>query len=242
MERKVQQMAMENVAINEENTRRIVKVERPSFDVDLALYQSYESRSIVSDSDAKIVTQCALEIKKAIDDMEKQRLKYTRPLDELKAEMIRDEREVTEPLKKILKLLNLKLLTWTESQEAIRREAAERKRKEDLAALEAEKERQFALAVQTNDTKAADAIIEIEKNAERLAAKPVEVFNTIRTATGSSGITTRWKHTVIDESLVPREFLMVDDAKLRKYATAKKESAKVPGVQFYPEKGMVHHG
>lgn len=47
-----------------------------------------------------------------------------------------------------------------------------------------------------------------------------------------------WRAKVIDETIVPREFLMVNEKQLAQYATAMKEKATVPGVQFYTEDSM----
>jgi len=43
----------------------------------------------------------------------------------------------------------------------------------------------------------------------------------------------RWTFEVVDEAEVPREFCAVDTVKLGRYATAMKDSAKVPGVRFF---------
>jgi hypothetical protein len=43
-----------------------------------------------------------------------------------------------------------------------------------------------------------------------------------------------WKWRLVKPELVPREFLVVDTVRLNKYATAMRESAQVPGVEFYP--------
>jgi hypothetical protein len=43
-----------------------------------------------------------------------------------------------------------------------------------------------------------------------------------------------WKWRLVKPELVPREFLVVDTVRLNKYATAMRESAHVPGVEFYP--------
>lgn len=219
-----------------------VTVEKPSFDLDISPFKKYEALTIASDSDAKFVTERCIEIKKLIDATEDQRTKYTRPLDDIKKSMIEDERKITNPLKLIRQILDNKLVVWTESQEAIRRKFAEIKRAEELKALEAEKKAQLEIAMKVDDTKAADAVAEIEKNVARLEAKPIEVSNTIRTDAGSSGIQGHWKFKVIDSALVPREFLMVDEVKLGQYVRANKEKASVPGVETYCQKGMTYHG
>jgi hypothetical protein len=49
----------------------------------------------------------------------------------------------------------------------------------------------------------------------------------------------RWRYLNDDKEralqLIPRDFLCVDESKLTKYAGAMRESAKVPGIQFYSE-------
>jgi hypothetical protein len=55
----------------------------------------------------------------------------------------------------------------------------------------------------------------------------------------NSTIRKTWECEVIDETQVPREFLMVDTAKLKKYATAMKADAKVAGVRFFEKEGIV---
>jgi hypothetical protein len=43
----------------------------------------------------------------------------------------------------------------------------------------------------------------------------------------------RWTFEIVDESEVPRDFCVVDTVRLGRYATAMKDSAKVPGVRFF---------
>lgn len=207
--------------------------------IDLEPLKKYEALVITTNSDATYVAERISEIKKQIKSIEAQRLSYTKPLDEAKAKLIEDERKATAPLNDILKTLNTKMVVWTQSQEAIRRAEAEKKRKEELAALEAERQRQIALAATTDSEEAIKAVEEIEKNAERLEAAPVTISNTVKTEKGGWTTQTRWKARVIDESLVPREFLMVDTVKINKYATNMKEKAKILGVEFYTEVGGV---
>lgn len=219
-----------------------VKIEMPEFSLSLAPFKKYQAFIIKSDPDAQFCAQKRIELKNHIKATEDQRKEYTGPLDVLKAKMIEDERKITDPLKLIVKALDDKLIEWSESQEEIRRTEAERQRQVQLEAFEAEKQRQLAIAAENDDEKAAEAVAEIDKNVERLAASPVVVQNTVRTQTGHFAIQTRWRAQVVDESKVPREFLIVDEKKLQKYATAMKETAKVDGVQFYAEKGGMSRG
>jgi hypothetical protein len=44
-----------------------------------------------------------------------------------------------------------------------------------------------------------------------------------------------WKHRIIDETKVPREYLMIDESKLGAMARATKGTVKVDGVEFYAD-------
>jgi hypothetical protein len=68
------------------------------------------------------------------------------------------------------------------------------------------------------------------KHAELEAAAPPPVARV-----ETKGISTRedWDFEVVDENLVPREFLAIDESKLRRYAKAMKVDAIVPGVRFF---------
>lgn len=201
--------------------------------VDIEPLKKYEEIVITTDTDAAYVAERIGEIKKHIKAVEDQRLSYTKPLDEAKKKLIEDERKITDPLNSIIKTLNTKMVAWTLAQEKRRREEAEKKRQEELAALEAEKQRQLAIAATTDNEEAAKAVEEIEKNASRLEAAPVTITNTVKTEKGAWTIQTRWSFEVTNEKQVPREFLCIDEKKLQKYATAMKEDANVNGVRFY---------
>ena len=47
-----------------------------------------------------------------------------------------------------------------------------------------------------------------------------------------------WKMRIVDESLLPREYLIPDEKKLNGMAKVSKGTLKIPGVEFYPEKSV----
>ncbi len=59
-----------------------------------------------------------------------------------------------------------------------------------------------------------------------------------------NGISKRkdWTFEVVDPSQVPREYLLVDEVKLGKYARMEKENASVPGVRFFYTETVVSRG
>lgn len=97
-----------------------------------------------------------------------------------------------------------------------RREAEQARATTEAAALERVGEHALAAAV------VAEAI-----------AAPVPVVVLPDTVKAVQSFRRRWCYEVTDESLVPREFCVVDTVKLGRYATAMKTSAAVPGVRFF---------
>jgi hypothetical protein len=97
-----------------------------------------------------------------------------------------------------------------------RRLADQARATSEAAALERAGEHQLAAAVV----------------AEAIAAPPPVVVlpNEVKAV---QSFRRRWTFEVVDESEIPREFLVVDTTKLGRYATAMKDSGKVPGVRFY---------
>lgn len=102
-----------------------------------------------------------------------------------------------------------------EEADRIRREAAER--------AAAEKAKADAEQARIREEAA-------RKQAELEAAAPPPVARV-----ETKGISTRedWDFEVVDVNLVPREFLTIDESKLRRYAKAMKVDANVPGVRFF---------
>lgn len=111
------------------------------------------------------------------------------------------------------------MLVYTAAKEAERRKIEEENAKKQ-AKFE---EKKLIAEAEGKRTPAAPKLKEVE-------AAPV--------ADGTS-TRKRWKARVIDESLVPREFLIVDEVALNKFATVYHNEKSVPGVEFYEETTLV---
>ena len=55
-----------------------------------------------------------------------------------------------------------------------------------------------------------------------------------------AGVSTRttWKYEIIDPDAVPREYLVIDSAKIQTHVTAHKSQTSIPGVRAYPDTGI----
>lgn len=120
-----------------------------------------------------------------------------------------------------------KMLAWKQAEDARQAEiarqaeAAQRKAAEDAALAEA------AAAEQAGAHAEAAAIIERPMFVAPVYAAPA--------APKVAGITTRkeWDFEITDAARVPRQFLMVDETKLRKYVKAMGAQAAMDGVRIF---------
>lgn len=122
-----------------------------------------------------------------------------------------------------------KLRTYHQEQERIAR--AEQARLEKLA-REAEEARQLERAAaleQDGRAEEAQAVID-----QRVQTPVVRVAPAVPKVQGVS-TTARWKHEVVDPSLVPDKWKVINDTALAQHARSLKKLAKVPGVRFYED-------
>ena len=126
-----------------------------------------------------------------------------------------------------------------EAKARAEREEADRKAKElERKAAEARAAGDAAAAV-TLTHKANQVLDKADAKAESIQIKAAQVVAPkvaayIPPIVGQS-TKTIWRARVVDASLVPRDYLVVDESLLANYAKAMKDKAKVPGVEFYPE-------
>lgn len=170
-----------------------------------------------------------------------------------------------EKLAGIEQLIRRKLAAYHEEQEKLRREeqrkadekAAEERRRAEAAAAEARRKAEAeaadlrrkadAEAAAGRQAEAAKLTQRAESKVEKADIKAAALEQTSaavvapiiqRAPPKVAGLTTRevWKFAVEDPAKVPREYLIVDETKIRKVVQALKGDAKIPGVRIYPEK------
>lgn len=157
------------------------------------------------------------------------------------------ENQTLKPLLDAQKELSSKLVAFERQVEADRRAEQERLRIEAQAKADAEaKEEAERLALEdaveleaAGDVAGAEAVLSNPAPiAPRYVPAPV-VASPITRIAGAVGKEV-WKARVVNPALVPREWLIVDEAGLNKHAANRKSMAVVPGVEFYPESSV--HG
>lgn len=122
-----------------------------------------------------------------------------------------------------------RMSTWTMEQERKRREEESRLR--EIARKE-EEERRLAEAAKLEQQGEQEA-------AEALVAAPVVPPTVVvaKSVPQTSGVSTRkvWKWRVLDEAVVPRQYLSVDEKKIGGVVRSLGEAARIPGIEVYSE-------
>ena len=156
-------------------------------------------------------------IKGKYNEIENERKELTRPIDEGKRRIMDFFRAPLTRLASAEANIKRALLSYQQEQQRI---AAENARKIQ--------ERADKAAANGKAKKAA----ELQQQAAAVEQMTI--------APKVAGISTRtaWHYRVVDESIIPREYLEPKDSVLSKLATATKGHLKIPGIEFYSEEIM----
>jgi hypothetical protein len=135
------------------------------------------------------------------------------------------------------------LVAFDQAQERIRIEAqrrADEEARQARAKAEAEAAAGRAAEAAKLQARAEVRVERAEAKADALqTAATMAVAPVVQSARPKvAGVATRevWTFRVEDETKVPREFLTIDESKLRRYVAAMKGDAKVAGVRIYSER------
>ena len=213
------------------------KIEVKPIELDLAKDIESSALTLVSASELtisnnnqyEVATGDLMSVKGRLKALDERRKAITTPLDLAKKSIMDLFRPVVDKLESAEALIKRAIVDYTTKQEVAARQAqfraeaeAEAKRKELLEKAEKARENGKDVKAAQYEEKAATVVAPI-------VISPVEK---------QEGIAFKeiWRATVIQEQLVPREYLTVDLTKLNRIAMATKGSLKIPGVNFYAEK------
>ena len=206
-------------------------------------------------------------VKAAQKKLEETRTSLTKPINESLRRLNDFFRAPTDRLAAIERTIKTALTRFADEQERLRREEqrraeeaarrererlaeqareaerkarekaeAERKAAEEAAAAgRAEEAAKLQARAAATEAKAAERVEAIETRAAAVVAPIIS-----REAPKVAGVATRevWKFTVTDPALVPREYCVVDEARIRKVVAALKGDTTIPGVRVYAEKSI----
>ncbi len=169
------------------------------------LYNSQELSIATADDYSKAGDTLKL-VNHKIKTVEAKRVEYTKPLLDQKRLIDSDFKAVIEPLKAFVTEVKGKMVEWAREEQ--KRKDAEQARIEEEA------------------KKANPETLEVE----------VPVVNDMKTTRGevsTTSIKKVWKFEVMDETMVPAEFMMVDEAKIKQ--AIKEGNHFIKGVKIYQD-------
>jgi hypothetical protein len=192
---------------------------------------------------------------KQIDDLRKS---LTKPIDETKKRIMDIFSKPLTALEGAEAAIKNAMIRWQQEQERIRqaeearlreiqRQAEEKARKE-AEAKRIEEQRLCKLAeeaIEKGDAKKAEAIIAQAETVSAQADAAEQTKNTLANSTPVvestvskiSGIGTRkiWKYRIIDETKIPRQYLIVNEKLIGQIARTTQGKVEIEGVEFYAE-------
>lgn len=148
-------------------------------------------------------------------------------MDAAKKEVLDQERAADAPLVAAENIIKPRIAAWNAEQERIRREEEARLREQARKEEEERRLQEAILAEQSGETEVADEIMSAP-----VQAAPVVVPKSVPKVAGVN-IVKRWEFRIVDPKLVPRQYLSVDEQKIRSVVNALKDQASIPGVEIY---------
>lgn len=183
--------------------------------------------AVANDADLEVAGEIQTKMSKALKKLEAQRKAITAPLDDAKKQVMAQEKKLAAPLNE--QLARLKALNTAYATEVARRVEAERREQERLEREAAE----ASVAAAESDP--------FGFNGEAAAPiAPVPVMpTTAMPRTSANRFVEKWGFEVTDANAVPREFLSVDEQKVRAFLAAKKaegykaDELRVSGLRIF---------
>lgn len=184
---------------------------------------------VKSDGDFEVAALDLQHVKGVLKRMTDTRMSFTRPLDASKKAIMDFFRGPEDKLARAENGIKRAMTGYQQEQERLRQED---QRRADEAARR-EREKLIARANKASDAGKIDKALELEDRASTVVAPVIS-----REPPKVSGVSMRdvWKFEVVDEQEVPRQYLSVDEGKIRKVVGALRADCKIPGVRIWCEK------
>ena len=158
-------------------------------------------------------------------------VEFFRPLKETAwnahKQIVAKEKAIIEPREAVARAISAKMVAYKDAER--KRLEAERKEAEARARA-AEEERRLAQAVELE-------AVGMAKEADQVLSAPVQVAVPVQAEIKAAGVSFReiWRFRIENLSIVPREYLMLDEKKVGAIVKAMKAQTAIPGIQAYSE-------
>jgi hypothetical protein len=175
-------------------------------------------------------------IQTVLKKLDEERTSWVKPLNEYVKRINGRFKFLTEPLEKARGIVKSKMIAYRQEQDRLAAEAAERARKEAE-----EHTLQIVLALEAEGkTAQAEAVLEQAVDLPPPPPPPPVPAGPVRSDIGAvSSIVDDWQYRVLDEFKVPREFLCLDDRKIRAAIKGKDGLRNIAGLEVINQPRMM---
>jgi hypothetical protein len=181
-------------------------------------------------------------VKGRYKELETQRKEITSPIDEAKKKIMTLFKSPLDLLEKAESKIKQLMVNYSTEQE--RKAEEERKRLQKIADDAAEKERKklekkIEKAIESGNE---EKVSELQEKKESIESIAVPVISAPVEKPSGISYRDKWYAVVIDDKLIPREYLIPNIDMLNKVAALTKGTLSIPGVQFKSEKIIASRG
>lgn len=194
--------------------------------------------TISSQTDYERAAEILKEVKSYLKQLEEDRKKITKPLDEAKKSVMELFRKPTEMLETVEREIKASMVNYMEEQERIARQKQIELQK--LAEIEAERERK-RLEKKLEKTKTEAKAEEIREEIRNIIPIAPIVTPSVQTPKNIS-YREKWSAVVVDFKALPDEYKIPNQQLLDKVAQSTKGTLNIPGVKWEKEKITVVGG
>lgn len=195
------------------------------------LLSSAESYAVTTPAQYEEAASMLKHIKGKAKDLDEERKAMTKPLDDSKKRIMEFFSKPLDFLARAEHAVKRGMIAYTEEQDRLRRE--EQRKADEAARKEQDRlKKQAEKAAAAGKTEKAQ---EIEQRAEMVVAP---VISREPPKIAGQSMREAWLFEVTDPSLVPREYMSVDEKKIRGVVQSLKGETKIPGVRVYSEKRL----
>jgi len=184
---------------------------------------------VTSDEQYETGSQVLAYLKTQSTSLDKLRRHFKQPILESGRRIDAFFKELTQPAKEAIEIVDDKMGTWWRYKEKVRAEAEELARIAERDRMKAEEERERIKA----DMEAEG--VEVEE--EDLPPVPVAVIVPDAPVASSTNVRKTWGFTVMDEKKVPRIYLKLDEKAIR--SSIRDGVRDIPGLEIFEEVSFV---
>lgn len=158
--------------------------------------------------------------------------------------LTREKADAEAPLTETERIVKDKLASYDQEQE---RQQRERQRQADALARQHEEDERLERAAAMELAGKAHGDTELVAEAEALIAEPAPMVVAAPVAKATpkvAGISYRdaWKFRIVNEAVIPRQYLSVNESAIRSVVNGLKDKANIPGVEVYSERVVAAGG